>query len=144
MTQATTIPAEQTLFTRERVEKSLVYVSRILTDIVMMHDNVVATRRKIDRVKLGLDGWDPAQLETEYKAMMERLRELVDELDVAGVELIDFEAGIVLFPTVTQHGDGVFAWSLRAGGDPYLTKRELVGRYVASERQGILKGGTDA
>ena len=143
MTQATAIPTRQQLFTRERVEAAIVYVSRILTDVVSMHDSIASIRRKMERVELGLDGYDAGALEADYTRVMDRLKALVAELDAAGVELIDFEVGIVLFPTVTAKGDGVFAWSLRQGGPPCLTKRELA-HEVFSTAKPKLKGGVDA
>ena len=98
------------LFTRRRAYATLPFVSRVVVDILALHERVVVTRRTMEKVELGIHGGDAVALDEEYREMMERLRELVRELDLVGVDIEDFEAGLVTFPMVDRQGDAVYAW----------------------------------
>ena len=130
MTQGTLIPTDRKLRTHKSAAAALVLVQRIVLDIVEEHDEVVKVRRKLERIELGLDGWDAGVLQAEYTRMMDRLKVLVAELDELGVELVSFESGIVCFATCTDKGDGVFVWSLTQPGPLYLTTLDRAGMHI--------------
>ena len=48
---------------------------------------------------------------------MDRLRLLVRELDMVGVDLHDFERGVVTFPTVYEGREVALSWKL---GEPEI------------------------
>jgi len=99
-------------FCLEEANRALVYVSRVTSDIVDLHDEVVLIRRTMERVELGLHGADPAVLERDYRKAMDRLRDLVRELDTVGVDLQDFERGVVTFPTLHNGCEASLSWQL--------------------------------
>ncbi|XAM00371.1 DUF2203 domain-containing protein [Phycisphaeraceae bacterium D3-23] len=99
-------------FCVDEANRALPYVSRVVADVVDLHDEVVHIRRTMERVELGLHGADAKALERDYRAAMERLRILVRELDVVGVDLQDFERGIVTFPTFHDGHDAALSWKL--------------------------------
>ena len=43
---------------------------------------------------------------------MNRLRELVRELDLVGVDLLDFERGLISFPTLHDGREAALSWHL--------------------------------
>ncbi|MEM1355250.1 MAG: DUF2203 family protein [Planctomycetota bacterium] len=102
-------------FCVEEANRSLPFVSRVVADIVELHDQVVILRRTMERVELGLHGADPRVLEDDYRDAMRRLRDLVRELDLVGVDLQDFERGVVNFPTLHRRQRAVLSWRL---GEP--------------------------
>lgn len=99
-------------FCVDEANRALPYVSRVVADVVDLHDEVVNIRRTMERVELGLHGADANALERDYRAAMERLRLLVRELDLVGVDLQDFERGIVTFPTLHAGGNAALSWKL--------------------------------
>ena len=105
-------PAGPKLFTREKAEAALVLVRGIVADIVDRHDDIVKLRREMGRVEMGLSNAKVGHLQDDFTRHMDRLKELIRELDDVGIDLIDFELGIVSFPTVTGEGDRVWVWSL--------------------------------
>lgn len=105
------------LFCIEEANRALAYVSRVVGDIVDLHDDVVRVRRTMERVELGLHGADSSELEREYRAAMDRLRVLVRELDMVGVDLHDFERGVITFPTMHDGREVALSWKL---GEPEI------------------------
>ncbi len=103
----TTISADpdKRYFTVELANKALPYVSRIVEDITTVYARIIELRRSADRP----GGPDP-QMEREYDRTMDRLGELVDELHAVGVELKDFELGLVDFPCQFQGRDVLLCW----------------------------------
>ena len=78
------------------------YVSRVIADLMATYHNIVDTRRRIEHPFLG-DSLE--HLEAAYETTLEKLSKLVDELHDVGVELKDFEKGIVDFPAVHPSKD---------------------------------------
>ena len=99
-------------FCVEEANRALSFVSRVVADIVDLHDEVVHIRRTMERVELGLHGADVNTLERDYRAAMERLRDLVRELDMVGVDLQDFERGVITFPTLHAGHHAALSWKL--------------------------------
>lgn len=87
-------------FTVVEANRALPYVSRIVIDITDTYATIVDLRRQLER----FDGKSASpQLEREYDESMDRLSDLIDELHAVGVELKDFEKGLIDFPAI--HGD---------------------------------------
>lgn len=61
---------------------------------------------------MGLHGGEVDVYEAEYRRSMDRLRELVHELDLVGVDLLDFERGLVSFPTLHDGREAALSWQL--------------------------------
>lgn len=98
-------------FTRERADAALAYVRPIVGDITGVYREVVAVREQLSTAP-------PAELpslEADYDGLMNRLGGLVDELQRAGVELRDFEEGVVAFRGRVADEPASLIW--RAGVD---------------------------
>jgi len=82
-------------FTVDEANRALPYVSRVADDIADCYREAVDVRQRIEQ-----PGIDDAveQLKSDYESAMDRLNDLVDELQHANVELKDFERGLVDFP----------------------------------------------
>lgn len=113
----TTKRATQTTVTRktfcvEEANRSLPFLARVIEDIVDLHEQIVLCRRTMERIEMGLHGGEQSVYESEYRASMNRLRELVRELDLVGVDLLDFERGLISFPTLHDGREAALSWQL--------------------------------
>lgn len=86
-------------FDLERANRAIVYVSRVVEDITGCYRRALAVRERIEAPGPSI-AIEP--LKREYEGLMDRLNELIDELHLVGVELKDFEKGIIEFPA--RHG----------------------------------------
>ncbi len=114
MPEATTqdLPAHHATrkrFALDEANRSLAYVRKIVDDITEQYGVIVAMRRD-----LAIDAGGPTTLdehaEATYECAMDRLGGLVDELHDAGVELRDFERGIVAFPAEHDGRTILLSW----------------------------------
>lgn len=92
-------------FTLDLANKALPYVSRVVEDITAVYAHIIELRRSADRA-----GGPDNDAEREYEKTMDRLGVLVDELHAVGVELKDFELGLVDFPSTHQGRDVLLCW----------------------------------
>jgi hypothetical protein len=115
--QTTTKNKTQTTITRrtfcvEEANRALSFVNRVVTDVVDLHEQIVLCRRTMERIEMGLHGGEMSVYEAEYRRNMSRLRELVHELDLVGVDLLDFERGLISFPTLHNGREAALSWHL--------------------------------
>lgn len=94
-------------FSMEEANRATVYVGRVAHDVMVAHCQVVSIRRQIE----GARGGRLEVLERDYRRLINRLRDLVRELDFAGVELRDFEKGAVDFPGMWAGKPVFFSWA---------------------------------
>lgn len=97
--------SDKKYFTLELANRALPYVSRVVEDVTSVYARVIELRRGADR-----PGGPDTDAEREYDKTMDRLGELVDELHAVGVELKDFELGLVDFPCLHQGRDVLLCW----------------------------------
>ena len=94
-------------FTVAEANRALPYVGRIVADIVRVYGQIVELRRRLERA-------EPApgvsELERRYDAAMESLSRYIGELQEVGVELKDFEKGLVDFPSVHEGREVLLCW----------------------------------
>lgn len=98
---------DRKLFTLEEANRSLPYVSRIVSDVTEVYGQIVRLRRRLEDVPAGDEAFE---LERQYEHAMDRLGDLVDELHQVGVELKDFEKGLVDFPAEHAGRDILLCW----------------------------------
>lgn len=100
-------PSDKRYFSVEEANRALPYVSRIVGDVTAAYGRIVQIRRE-------LEGGEPlvsaAELEREYDRCMDRLSGLIDELHDVGVELKDFEKGLVDFPALHDDREVLLCW----------------------------------
>ncbi len=94
-------------FTLEEANRALPYVQRIVQEISRHYEEAVGLHQQIERHGIRSD-LNP--LRQAYEASMDRLNELIDELRHVGVELKDFERGLVDFPAVHQGREIYLCW----------------------------------
>jgi hypothetical protein len=93
-------------FTVAEANQALPYVSRIIDDVTGVYRRIVDLRRRLEQAEPGQD----QNLEREYEKAMDRLSHLVDELHAVGVELKDFEKGLIDFPAWHEGREVLLCW----------------------------------
>lgn len=111
-------------FCVDEANRALPFVSRVIADIVELHEQIVLCRRTMERIEMGLHGGDPNVYEAEYRRSMNRLRDLVRELDLVGVDLLDFERGLISFPTIHNGHEASLSWQLGENSVEYWHEYE--------------------
>jgi len=94
-------------FNIDEANRSIGYVSRVVADLMRCYRHVVDVRRRIEHLH---SGESQEHLEAQYETAMESLGDLVDELHQVGVELKDFEKGLVDFPAVHDDREIYLCW----------------------------------
>jgi hypothetical protein len=95
------------LFTLGEANRALPYLKRIVDDIVSCYREAVGLREQLERRP---DHTQMDQLRSNYESLMDRLNDLIDELHQVGVELKDFEKGLIDFPARHEDRDIYFTW----------------------------------
>ena len=124
-------------FSVEEANRAMPYVSRIITDVQQVYLHIVELRRQLEHTEPG-DGTSP--LERDYESSMDRLSQLIDELHTLGVELKDFEKGLVDFPAVHEDREICLCWS--SGEESIRFWHELDAGYAGRQDIATLTGVT--
>jgi len=95
-------------FSLDQANRSLPLVSRIVRDIVNTHERVAQLQARIDE----MPAKETALIQQQLDEAMENLQDYVDELGVIGVELKDYETGLIDFPGRHQGRDIYLCWRL--------------------------------
>ena len=107
-------------FDLDEANRALVYIARIVDDIVTCYRDAVDVRQCLDHP-------DPenesADLEDTYECLMDRLSDLTDELSMCGAELKDYERGLVDFPAIHDGREIYLCW--KAGEKTITTWHEI-------------------
>ncbi|MFP4144140.1 MAG: DUF2203 domain-containing protein [Phycisphaeraceae bacterium] len=93
-------------FTVEEANRAIAYVSRVADDVTATYARVVRLRRELTQADVAAG----ERLEASYESAMDELAQLVDELQAVGVELKDFERGLVDFPAVHEGREILLCW----------------------------------
>ena len=96
-------------FTLEQANRALPLVKRIVNDIVRTHSLASGYR---DSVEMARDPGAALAAQRELDAAIDRLEQLVDELSDVGVELKDYESGLVDFVARHDGRDVYLCWKL--------------------------------
>ncbi len=94
-------------FTVAEANRSLPYVARVVDDVMSVYKRIVDLRRGLEDIGAGDES---LELERDYERSMDRLGELVDELHMVGVELKDFEKGLIDFPAEHNGREILLCW----------------------------------
>ncbi|MCC5831264.1 MAG: DUF2203 domain-containing protein [Phycisphaeraceae bacterium] len=99
-------PEERRYFTPDQADRAIPLIRRVVDDLVEVFHQVMELR--------GLGAADPdhddPQQTSAYDAGMQRLSELLEELQSVGVELRDFELGVVGFPSMHKGREILLIW----------------------------------
>lgn len=94
-------------FTVAEANKALPYVSRVVDDVAHCYREAVEVRQRIEQP--GIED-EAEHLKAAYESAMDRLNDLVGELQHANVELKDFERGLVDFPASHDGREICLCW----------------------------------
>ena len=121
-------------FTLDMANKSLPLVKRIVADIVRAHANVAGCREILERTTAAKE---VGIVQKELDLAVTRLEELVDELSNVGVELKDYEQGLVDFIGRHEGRDVYLCWKL---GEERITHwHELNAGFAGRKPVSLLK-----
>lgn len=96
------------VFTLKEANSSLPLVNRIVRDIVNTHEQASQLQAKIEESKAG----EGAKLQAQLREALRRLEDYVGELDSIGVELKDYEMGLVDFPSRYRGQEIYLCWKM--------------------------------
>ncbi len=96
-------------FTVAQANKSLPLVKRIVGDIVRTHDVALDLQARIERLH---DAKEQVPAQTALDSTLDRLQDLVDELNEVGCELKDYQTGLIDFVGRHQGRDVYLCWKL--------------------------------
>ncbi len=94
-------------FSVSEANRALPYVSKIVREVIEGHAERKEMGHEIDRCQ---DEKDRDQLFTGYERLTDKLNDLLDELHQVGVELKDWEKGLIDFPAVHQGREICLCW----------------------------------
>jgi hypothetical protein len=96
-------------FTLAQANKTLPLVSRIVKDIVNAHERATTLQTKLEGQ---IPNKDRTDAEANLEGTLDRLQTLVDELSGVGVELKDYQMGLVDFVGRHKGHDVYLCWKL--------------------------------
>jgi hypothetical protein len=96
-------------FTLDQANRALPLVRRIVTDIVRTHASAANFRELLERAAAARD---QKSIQADMDRAVDRLAELIDELADIGVELKDYENGLVDFIGRHDGRDVYLCWKL--------------------------------
>jgi hypothetical protein len=96
-------------FTLQEANRSLPLVTRIVRDVVNTHRRAMQLQAKLEAIS---PSKDIRALQEQLETMLERLQDYIHELDEIGVELKDYETGLIDFPGRHQGRDVYLCWKM--------------------------------
>ncbi len=94
-------------FSLSEANRSLLYIARIVEEITAYYKKAIDLQYQIEQSQHELER---ALFQEPYEQAMDRLNELLDELHQVGVELKDFEKGLVDFPAIHEGREIYLCW----------------------------------
>jgi len=119
-------------FTLQQANKALPLVTRIVRDIVNTHERATQLQAKLEEST----GRESA-LQSQLDSALEQLQDYVDELGSIGVELKDYESGLIDFPGRHQGRDIYLCWKL--GEEKVTHWHELHSGYAGRQSTSTLE-----
>ena len=120
-------------FTLDQANRALPLVRRIVTDIVRTHASAAEFRDLLDRAA---GAREQQAIQRDMDRAVDRLAELIDELADIGVELKDYENGLVDFIGKHEGRDVYLCWKL---GEERITRwHELTAGFAGRKPVSLL------
>lgn len=95
-------------FTLAEANRSLPLVRRVVRDIVNAHQRATQLQAKLEETGRK----EAAAIQSQLDRALADLQEYVDELSSIGIELKDYQTGLIDFPGHHQHRDVYLCWRL--------------------------------
>lgn len=99
-------------FTVESANRALVFVRRVVQDIVAQYDELMKLRTQREDAAAAVGSERVEALRRRIEQATERLKELHDELSDVGCELKDWVAGLIDFPALHEGRRVWLCWKL--------------------------------
>jgi hypothetical protein len=96
-------------YTLGEANRALPLVTRIVRDIVNAHERATQLQAKIEELP---GAKEAAHAQDQLDSALDRLQDYVDELAALGVELKDYETGLIDFPGRHDGRDVCLCWKL--------------------------------
>lgn len=97
-------------YTLAEANRALPLVTRIVRDIVNAHERATQLQAKIEELPAAAK--DSAYAQDQLDSALDRLQDYVDELGTLGIELKDYETGLIDFPGRHEGRDVLLCWKL--------------------------------
>lgn len=109
------VSTDRRRFTPDQADRTLPYVRAIVADVQRQYGEILELRKRMATASGSDAGGSPGDPSPTlgvqaYEAAMDRLGELVDELHGVGVELRDFELGLIAFPCEHEGRTVLLSW----------------------------------
>ena len=135
----TEIGRKRRLFTIEHANKTLPFVKRVVADIIKQHRKVGAIEDKCHIHRPSVSREEHEILCDQYRADLEKLRDLTDELAAVGCSLRDMRRGIVDFPSMYRGRLVELCWRLgqdsiqfwHEAGEGFQSRQEIDKEFTA-------------
>lgn len=119
-------------FTIAQANKSLPLVKRIVADIVTCHDQATQLQSRLET-----EPKDQKTIEKQLEGKLERLQSLVEELSDVGVELKDYQMGLIDFVGKHKGRDVYLCWKL--GEEKVTHWHEITAGYSGRQPVSVLE-----
>ncbi len=103
-----TVKPSKKRFTLNEANRSLPLVKRIVADVVTTHTDLTDLQEELPQ----LAGKTKSAAEAKLEALVDRLHSLVGELTEIGVEIKDFDTGLIDFVGQHRGHDVCLCWQL--------------------------------
>ncbi|MFO0972435.1 MAG: DUF2203 domain-containing protein [Phycisphaerae bacterium] len=104
--------ADRKLFTLEHANSALPLVRRVVSDVVEQYRVVVGLQQRLEELPAKGGGDARREIEEAAGEAVEKLRGLAGELDEIGVELKDWQSGLIDFPAMHEGRAVYLCWRL--------------------------------
>jgi len=129
-------------FSLEDANKSLVLVRRIVADVVGHYDRLVEVHETVEALETAGRLGQVEDVRDELVATADRIRICLEELEEVGVELCDWELGIVDFPALADGREVRLCW--RADEPRVMHWHELDSCHLGRYEIATLRSARDA
>lgn len=99
--------ADRKFFTVDEANRALPYVSRIVEDVRRTYRRAIDLQEQIEHP---LPGAEEVVMQRDYAAAIDELNRYVDELGQVGVELKDYDMGLIDFPAMHEGREVCLCW----------------------------------
>ncbi len=96
-------------FTVAEANRALPYVRRIALDVQAAYGNAIEIQKRLEHP---LPGDEMHQLQRDHDQAMRTLNDYLEELKQVGVELRDYESGLLDFPAMHEGREVLLCWKL--------------------------------
>jgi len=103
-------PARRRYFTQDEANRSLVFVRRVVTDVIAYYDRLTEIHETVEALETAGRTGQVEAARDELVCTADCIRVCLEELEDVGVELRDWALGIVDFPALVDGREVQLCW----------------------------------